>query len=62
MLEKTQLRALPVLNRTVDLAPAAQACCGICRSCVTTNVFTLAAAGIVTAAGFVARAAGRLRS
>jgi len=47
MLERTSGRALPVLNRAVDLAPAVQACCGVCRACVTSNVFTLAAAAVV---------------
>jgi hypothetical protein len=47
VLERTSGRALPVINRAVDLAPAAQACCGVCRTCVTSNVFALAAAGVV---------------
>jgi hypothetical protein len=51
MLERTPARALPLLNRAVDVSPAMQACCGVCRSCMTTNV--LAAAGAVLAAGAV---------
>lgn len=47
MLERSSGRALPVLNRAVDLAPAAQACCGVCRTCVTSNVFALGATAIV---------------
>jgi hypothetical protein len=47
MLERTSGRALPVINRAVDLAPAVQACCGVCRTCVTSNVFALAAAAVV---------------
>jgi len=58
MLEKTQARTLPVLNRTVDLAPAMNACCGVCRTCMTTNILTLAGAGIVGAAVYVRRFAG----
>jgi hypothetical protein len=50
MLERTQARALPLLNRAVDVTPAVQACCGACRTCVTTNVLTLAGAAIVGAA------------
>jgi hypothetical protein len=47
MLERVQVKALPVLNRAGEYAPAAQACCGVCRTCATTNVLTLAAgAGI----------------
>jgi hypothetical protein len=44
MLETTKLRALPLLNKTSELTPAVGACCGACRTCVTTNVFTVAAA------------------
>jgi hypothetical protein len=46
MLERTSARTLPVINRAVEIAPAAQACCGVCRTCVTTNVFSLAAAAV----------------
>jgi hypothetical protein len=46
VLERTQVKALPLLNRSVEVVPAVQACCGVCRSCMTTNVFTLAAAGV----------------
>lgn len=53
------MRALPILNRAVDAAPAMQACCGVCRSCVTTNVFTAAAAGFAAAVGLVRRARER---
>lgn len=47
MLERSSGRALPVLNRAVDLAPGVQACCGVCRTCVTSNVFALAGAAVV---------------
>ena len=59
MLEKTQARTLPVLNRAVDLTPAVNACCGVCRSCVTTNIVTLAGAGLAGAAVFLRRFAAR---
>jgi hypothetical protein len=55
VLERTQTRALPVLNRAVEIAPAAQACCGVCRSCMVTNVFTLAAAAGAGASAFLVR-------
>jgi len=52
MLERTRVNMLPVLNRAADYAPAAQACCGVCRTCATTNVLTLAgAAGLWVLAG-----------
>jgi hypothetical protein len=55
MLRQAQVRALPLLNKSVDLAPAAQACCGVCRTCVTSNVVTLALGAVTGAAVFVAR-------
>jgi hypothetical protein len=60
MLERTQARALPLLNRAVDVTPAVQACCGACRTCVTTNVLTLAGAGIVGAMLYIRRLARRV--
>jgi hypothetical protein len=51
MLERATCRALPVLNRAADVAPAVQACCGACRMCVTTNLVGVAVTG---AAGTVA--------
>jgi hypothetical protein len=59
VLEQTNTKALPLLNRAVDLAPAAQACCGVCRSCMTTNIFTLAAAGLVALAAHVRKVVRR---
>jgi hypothetical protein len=59
VLERTRARALPVINRGVDLAPAAQACCGVCRTCATTNVVALAVAAISGAALAVTRFARR---
>jgi len=55
MLERTQTRVLPVLSRVPDLTPAAQACCGVCRGCMTTNVFALAGSAVAAAACFVAQ-------
>jgi hypothetical protein len=55
VLEKTQTRALPLLNKGVDLTPVVNACCGVCRTCVTTNIFTLVAAGFVSAGACLAR-------
>ncbi|HVS84468.1 MAG TPA: hypothetical protein VHD91_02420 [Gaiellaceae bacterium] len=44
MLESTRTKALPVLSRAVEFSPTLQACCGACRTCVTTNVATVAGA------------------
>ena len=60
MLERTQTRALPLLNRAVDLAPAAQACCGVCRTCATTNIVGLAVAAVTGATLAVPRFIRRL--
>jgi len=55
MLERAQTRALPLINRSADLAPAVQACCGTCRTCMTTNLLTLAAAAVTGTAALVRR-------
>jgi hypothetical protein len=61
VLEKTKARALPILNKGVDVSPAVNACCGACRTCVTTNVVTLAIAGISGGSLYLARLARRLK-
>ncbi|HZQ66661.1 MAG TPA: hypothetical protein VFA66_15705 [Gaiellaceae bacterium] len=60
VLEQAKVRALPLVNRTADLVPAAQACCGICRTCTTTNLLTVAGAVAAGAAAYAARVARRL--
>jgi hypothetical protein len=60
MLEQAQRRALPLLNRAPDLTPAAQACCGVCGSCMTTNVIALAGATLAGAGIVVARFVRRI--
>jgi len=60
MLDGAKTRALPVLNRVPDLVPAAQACCGACRTCTVTNVLALAGATLAGAACYAARGARRL--
>jgi hypothetical protein len=44
-----------VLNRVPDLTPAAQACCGVCRTCATTNLLALAGAAFASASLYVSR-------
>jgi len=56
MLERAQTRALPLLNKSADITPALNACCGACRTCVTTNVLTVGLAGL----SWVALQASRL--
>jgi hypothetical protein len=55
VLDRTQTRALPLLNKGVELTPALNACCGACRTCMTTNVVTLVMAGVAGAGGYIAR-------
>jgi hypothetical protein len=60
MFERAQNRALPLISKSGEFAPV-QACCGVCRTCVTTNVLTLAAAGVTGAALYLTRGLRRLR-
>ena len=60
MLERTQTRTLPLLNRAVDMAPAVNACCGACRTCVTTNVLSFGVAGAAGIAVYSRRLMRRL--
>ena len=55
MLDQARTRTLPLLNRTADIAPAPQACCGVCRTCATTNILALAGALVAGAAAFALR-------
>jgi hypothetical protein len=59
MLERTQARTLPLLNRAADIAPAVNACCGACRTCVTANAASVATAAIAGLALYVRRSARR---
>jgi hypothetical protein len=60
VLDKAKTLTLPVINRTPDVTPAAQACCGVCRSCATTNAMGLAGGLVVAGSAYVARAGRRL--
>jgi hypothetical protein len=60
VLERAQSRALPLINKSAELAPV-QACCGVCRTCVTTNVVTLAVAAVTGAALYLTRGVRRIR-
>ena len=59
MFQRTQTRALPLVNKGAELAPV-QACCGICRTGVTTNIVTLALAGVTGAAAYLTRRVRRI--
>ena len=55
MLDSAHVKTLPLLNQATNLAPAAQACCGACRTCMTTNAVTLAMAGLAAAGAYATR-------
>lgn len=59
MLERAQTRALPLLNKSVELTPALSACCGACRTCMTTNIITVATAALSEGALWLGRLARR---
>jgi hypothetical protein len=60
MLERAQVRMLPVVTKTADHAPMVTACCNTCRVCVQTNALALALAGLGGAAAIAGRFAKRL--
>jgi hypothetical protein len=62
MLERATTRALPMLNRAAEIAPATQACCGACRTCVTTNIFGVLAFATAALVSPLARFARRIAS
>ena len=59
MLDRAQVKVLPLLGRAESYAPATQACCGVCRTCATTNVLTLAGTALVMAASRLRRLTAR---
>ena len=60
VLERATPRALPMLNRAAEIAPATQACCGACRTCVTTNIFGVLAFAATALVSPLARFARRI--
>jgi hypothetical protein len=61
MLERAQVRMLPLVNRAADYAPAAPACCNACRTCTTTNAVGLVFVAAAGLAGVVRRLIVRVR-
>lgn len=59
MLERAQTRALPLLTKGVELTPALNACCGACRTCMTTNIVTLGMSALSGGALWFGRLAKR---
>jgi hypothetical protein len=59
MLERTQIRLLPITNRAADHAPMVTACCNACRMCAANNILGLGAAGGVAVLAFARRFARR---
>jgi hypothetical protein len=46
LVERAQMRMLPLANRANDLGPAATVCCNACRTCVTTNIIGVGLAAV----------------
>jgi hypothetical protein len=59
MLERAQVRLLPIANRAADSAPMATACCNACRTCVQTNLIALGLAGIAGVGALLKRLISR---
>jgi hypothetical protein len=55
------VRLAQTASKVGEHAPLATACCNACRTCVTTNVITVATAGLAAAGVAVARFVRRLR-
>jgi hypothetical protein len=55
------LRLAQTASKVGEHAPLATACCNACRTCVTTNILTLATAGIAGAGVAVTRFVRRFR-
>jgi hypothetical protein len=53
--ERATMRALPLVNRTADYAPAIPACCNVCRTCTTTNLLGLVTGAAAAAGALVVR-------
>jgi hypothetical protein len=49
------MKTLPLVNKTADVLPAAQVCCGVCRTCATTNVFALLGVAAAAVSGSVSK-------
>jgi hypothetical protein len=62
MLERATTRVFPMLNRAAEIAPVTQACCGACRTCVTTNIFGVLAVATTALVSPLARFARRIAS
>ena len=60
MLEQAKLRTLPLVNRSVELAPAAQACCGALPHLRHDEPLTLAGAAAAAATAGIVRVVKRL--
>jgi hypothetical protein len=55
------VRLAQTATRVGENAPLATACCNACRTCVTTNILTIATAGLAGAGVAIGRFVRRLR-
>jgi hypothetical protein len=61
MKQVATLRLAQTASKVGEHAPLATACCNACRTCVTTNILTIATAGLAGAGLAVGRFVRRLR-
>jgi len=59
MLERAQMRMLPITNRAADYAPIAPACCNACRICATQGILGLIFGSVAAGGAAVATFAHR---
>jgi hypothetical protein len=52
-------RSAQLAGKYGEHAPMATVCCNACRTCVTTNILTVATAGLIAAGAFVRGIFGR---
>jgi hypothetical protein len=60
VLERTQMRMLPIANRASDYAAVAPACCNACRVCATSGAVGLIFTGAGAVGAFAVRVVQRL--
>jgi len=56
VLERTTVRALPLVGRMANATPVVTGCCNACRSCLTANAAALLAAAVAPLARLLRRA------
>jgi hypothetical protein len=55
VLERTTVKALPLVGRMSEATPVVTGCCNACRSCLTANAAALVAAAVAPVARLLRR-------